>query len=77
MLKNYAFTLLDVNVQFILKIILFKIKIILFERLLNTFFLCSLILFFFFTKFIKIMKIHLKVFKIALNIYFHYFFLFL
>ena len=38
MLKNYAFTILDVNVQFILKIILFKIKIILFESLLNTFF---------------------------------------
>ena len=48
MLKIYAFTLLDVNVQFILKMILFKIKILLFERLLNTFFLCSLILYLFF-----------------------------
>ena len=38
MLKIYAFTLLDVNVQFILKMILFKIKIFLFESLLNTFF---------------------------------------
>ena len=62
MLKIYAFTLLDVNVQFILKMILFKIKIFLFESLLNTFFLCSFILYYFLTKFIKIMKIHLKVF---------------
>ena len=63
MLKIYAFTLLDVNVQFILKMILFKIKNFLFESLLNTFFfLCSFILYYFLTKFIKIMKIHLKVF---------------
>ena len=64
MLKIYAFTLLDVNVQFILKMILFKIKIFLFESLLNTFFffLCSFILYYFLTNFIKIIKINLKVF---------------
>ena len=43
MLKIYAFTLLDVNVQFILKMILFKIKIFLFESLLNTFFFFMLV----------------------------------
>ena len=43
MLKIYAFTLLDVNVQCILKMILFKIKIFLYESLLNTFFFFMLV----------------------------------
>ena len=59
--------------------ILFKIKMLLFESLLNTFFffLCLFILYYFFIEFIKIRKIHLKFFTIALDIYFGNFFYFL
>ena len=57
--------------------ILFKIKMLLFESLLNAFFLCLFILYYFFTEFIKIRKIHLKFFTIALDIYFGNFFYFL
>ena len=71
--------------KIILKMILFKIKMLLFESLLDAFFfcffyffiLCSFILYYFFTEFIKIIKIHLNVFKIALDIYFGNLFLFL
>ena len=66
-LKIYAFKLLHDNVQFIkkiyiLKMILFKIKMLLFESLLKAFFFMLVYtLLLFFTEFIKILKIHLKV----------------
>jgi len=54
--KNYAFTSLHVNVEFI---ILFQIKMLLFEKLPNTIFFLILVYTLLF--FIDFMKIHFKV----------------